>query len=139
MVTQKAHVGVWLERPDMDATDFQVLTIPKAKNPEHTARYAVIVADDSMDIHYQPGSVVIVSPLKGRAPANGQRVVVRRTRGDGRVELTVREYEARADGRVVLWPRSTRPEYQQPTIMGPQGDITTVIDALVVGSYRFEE
>jgi len=139
MVTQQAHAGVWLASAELDSKDWNVLTIPRARIAAHKNRYGVIVADDSMDMIYPAGSVAIVTPIKGHTPQAGQRVVVRRTRGDGKIELTVREYQPAKDGRALLWPRSTRPEYQQPFTAGTHADTTTVIEALVVGAYRSEE
>ena len=138
MVMQIAHAGVWRDRADLDGAEWKPLTIPKAKSAGDFERYGVEVSDDSMDMMYPPGSVVVCEPLAGRQPRTNQRVVVRRTRGDGKVEITVRQLEIREDGRMLLWPRSTRPEYQQPGQIGVVGDVTSVIDALVVGSFRPE-
>lgn len=139
MVKQRAHAGVWLASAEIDASEWTIITIPRARSAAYRSRYGVTVADDSMDMLYPAGSIVIATAIKSAQPKPGQRVIVKRTRGDGRVELTVREFQLTPDGRQLLWPRSTRPEHQQPYQVGSHGDITTVIDALVVGAYRSEE
>lgn len=96
----------------------EYLAVPPDHRYPSIQRSAFRVVGDSMDLLYPDGTVVIVvSPHDfGRGPKNGEKVIVVRTR-DGMEEATLKEVELREDGRVVLWPRSSNPEFSQAIVL----------------------
>jgi hypothetical protein len=93
----------------------------------------------SMDLEYRPGAVVIwVDFLDYRPPRHEDHVIVYAHNVDGKVEATVKELRIDDDGRQWLWPRSSKPEHQQPIdVANPPADIATIeIKGIVIGDYR---
>ena len=104
-------------------------------------RFGLKVEGDSMDLLYPPGSILECVRYWGDRPIpNGRRVIVQRTRTDGEVETTVKEYMEDKDGVVWLVPKSSNPAYQAPFRCDqPEPGIVDVrVIALVVASIRTE-
>lgn len=92
-----------------------------------------------MDQEFLPGSVVIwVDFLDFRPPRHGDFVVVYSHHCDGKTEATVKELRIDDEGKRWLWPRSTKPEHQQPVDVDiPHEDIRSIeIKGIVIGDYR---
>ncbi len=93
-----------------------------------------------MDLEYEPGTVLDCISIfdKGVEPKSGDHVVVERIRPDGLRELTVKEYRDEG-GRLLLVPRSSRPEFKPLEYPGPDGDAadgeTVQVIAFVVAAY----
>lgn len=90
--------------------------------PDHrypnAPRVAFRVRGDSMNLLYPEGTIVLAVRIGdlARAPKSGEKVIViRQTNGDQ--EATIKEIEICDDGRVVLWPRSTNPEFSAAIIL----------------------
>ena len=76
-------------------------------------RFGLKVAGDSMDQLYPPGTILECRNWWGdEVIPNGKRVIVQRTRRDGTVEATVKEYLRAEDGVEWLVPRSNNPAHQ---------------------------
>ncbi|MEJ0017497.1 MAG: S24 family peptidase [Acetobacteraceae bacterium] len=158
------QAGVWrsaLEWPEDER--FNVTVPTDDRYPAGIPRFGLLVRGSSMDKLYPEGTIVVVIPLGdlGRTPNDGERVVVlRRDRKTGEYEATLKEFGKDQRGRILLWPRSSDPEFQSPIILGGQvpisfgdepmpasaiagnlhdaGEPDIMITALVVGSYRPE-
>lgn len=139
-VNGSVAAGVWRESEHWD--DYRHFTIEDSQSPVPNAkRFGMLVEGLSMDLYYEPGSVLdCASIFKGGVkPQSGDHVVVERVRPDGLRELTVKEY-LEEDGRRFLVPRSTRPEFQQRIEIGNPdedhvGDDRVEVIAFVMGSY----
>ena len=104
-------------------------------------RFGVRVVGESMNEVYPHGTILeCVSFLAGAEIANGKRVIVERTRDDGELEVTVKEYFRDDQGVEWLVPRSSNPAFQAPVRSDVQEpNITQVrVIGIVVGSYRPE-
>ena len=84
-----------------------------------TKRFGYVVEGQSMDLVYEPGTVLDCVSIfaHGVSPETGDHVIVERVRDGGLRELTVKEFVTR-DGRYFLLPRSTRPEFQTEIEVG---------------------
>ena len=159
------QAGVWHEAVEWPASDWFSISVPADDRFNGVERFGLQVRGASMDRVYPDGTIVIVVRYGdiGRLPTPGERVVVlRRSHQSGEFEATLKEYEIDRQGRQVLWPRSTDPEFQTPFILS-EGDLPLadgaeslpasvsagafrphagepdiVIAGLVVGSYRPE-
>lgn len=105
-------------------------------------RFGVRVEGDSMDLLYPPGTILECARYWGNEPIrNGKRVIVQRTKVDGTVETTVKEYLEDRDGVVWLLPKSSNPAFQAPIRADERDDSITEIRimAVVIASIRLEE
>jgi phage repressor protein C with HTH and peptisase S24 domain len=103
-------------------------------------RFGLVVAGDSMNLLYPPGTILECVNYFGDEPIpNGKRVIVQRTKRDGTVEATVKELVRDADGIEWLVPRSSNPVHQAFRGDSPGPGIARVeIIAIVVASIRPE-
>jgi transcriptional regulator with XRE-family HTH domain len=164
LVRGAVQAGIWNEATEWPADEWSAVTVPSDLRYPGIDRFGLLVCGNSMDRLYPAGTVVIgvrFSDL-AREPKPGERVVVmRRSRLTGEYEATLKEYEIDAQGRHILWPRSSDPEFQAPIVLngpapladstnkipimaaksdpaGSAGDADIAIVALIVGSYRTE-
>lgn len=141
-VNGSVAAGVWRESEHWNDDRRFVIDLP---SPIPGAkRFGLEVEGLSMDLFYEPGAVldcisIFDKPVK---PANGDHVIVERTRPDGLRELTVKEYREER-GRFLLVPRSSDPKFKPIDYPGPDkpgarnpetGELVQVI-AFVVASY----
>lgn len=159
------QAGAWREAIEWEGNDWYQITVPTNARFPDVPRFGLEVRGRSMDRLYPDGTIVIVVRYGdlGRLPRAGEKIVVlRRSRKSDEYEATLKEYEIDAEGRHILWPRSTDPDFQAPFIL-PNGELpiaevgietTTHVSAggfpadggepdvlivgLVVGSYRPE-
>ncbi|MDI2090471.1 LexA family transcriptional regulator [Commensalibacter oyaizuii] len=146
----------WKKNKDWPPSRYIPLTIPKDSRFLSTSRYGLIIKDDSMNLLYPTGSIVIVTPFQEleRLPENGDCVVV--TKHDSlysHYEMTLKIVQIRENGQFFLWPKSDNPEFLQPiilpkptlkhysnTLIGNLDDPPTIeIQALVTGCYNIVE
>lgn len=159
------QAGAWREAIEWQPEDWYSVTVPAdPRIPPTVQRHGLEVRGSSMDRMYPEGTIVIVVRYQdlGRSPQPGDKVVVLRRAATGEFEATLKEYQVDKQGRHLLWPRSSDPEFQQPIILSgealplangeepipptvfaePQqhdaGEQDLVISGLVVGSYRPE-
>jgi len=130
------------------AAEEYVEVSPDPRYP-YLQRAAFRVQGDSMDLLYPAGTVVLAVRFYdlGRPPKTGEKVIAVRQK-DGVEEATLKQVEVREDGTVILWPRSSNPEYSQAIIAPNMDAILTFaddgahpevrIEALVVQSIRLE-
>lgn len=107
--------GVWREPTE----NFPIMSIDTPPPVTTQARFGLVVEGHSMDLCYEPGTVldcisIFAHPIE---PDTGDHVIVERVKPDGLRELTVKEV-CRRDGRYFLLPRSTRPEFQSEMEIG---------------------
>lgn len=117
--------GAWVEAIEWDAGEWWDVTIPADDRFPGINRFGLLVRGDSMDKLYPEGTVVIVVRFNDlmRTPEPGEKVVVlRRSDSGGEFEATIKEYQVDAQGRRLLWPRSSDPNFQTPFIL-PDGDL----------------
>jgi SOS-response transcriptional repressor LexA len=75
--------------------------------------YALRVVGESMNLVFKPGTRVIVCPTIEIGLREDLYVVVRRERA-GEVETTIKQVAREPSGEIVLWPRSSHPDFQEP-------------------------
>lgn len=141
-VKGEVAAGVWKEAMEWDRTDWQAYQGGSHIAAPIDARFGLIVAGESMNEVYPSGTVLdCVSCLHAGIDEirSGQRVIVVRTRADGSVEATVKEYQETENG-AWLVPKSKNPAYQQPIALNSDDPdiVETRIIAVVRGSYRPE-
>lgn len=114
--------GVWKEA----VADAEILEIDTPPPVQNVKRFGYRVEGRSMDLVYEPGTVLDCISIftNGVAPRTGDHVIVERRKPDGLRELTVKEYCVR-DGKHYLLPRSTQPEFQSEMEIGaPSEDMS---------------
>lgn len=114
-VVGSVAAGVWRE-PHEGFVSMEIDTPPPV---EGAKRFGLTVDGHSMDLHYEPGTVldcISIFPT-GIEPQSGDHVIVERIKTDGLRETTVKEFVTR-DGQFYLAPRSTRPEFQREIEIG---------------------
>jgi SOS-response transcriptional repressor LexA len=101
--------GVWRE-PVEESEVMEIDTPAPVKNAK---RFGVTVEGYSMDVYYEPGTVLDCISIfaNGVEPETGDHVIVERIKPDGLREMTVKEY-VNQEGKIFLRPRSTKPEFQ---------------------------
>jgi len=117
--------GAWVEAIEWDPGEWWDVTIPADDRFPGINRFGLLVRGDSMDRLYPDGTIVIVVRFNdlGRTPEAGEKVVVlHRSEDGGEFEATIKEYQVDAQGRRLLWPRSSDPNFQTPFIL-PAGDL----------------
>lgn len=154
IVRGAVQAGIWQEAVEWPVEDRFSVTIPENMQYPDLDRFGLLVRGNSMDQLYPDGTIVLAIRFEdlGRLPRVGERVVVlRRSLRTGELEATLKEYGVDRQGRHILWPRSTDPEFQTPIVLsgelpiGRPADMAETSDgmeltisALVVGSYRPE-
>lgn len=100
--------GVWREAQEV----FDAFEVEAPAHVPHAERFGLVVEGYSMDLCYEPGTVLdCISTIGSMVePESGDHVIVERIKPDGLRERTVKELTKR-DGRYFLVPRSTRPEF----------------------------
>lgn len=142
LVKGEVAAGVWKEAVEWEEEQWFPYTGGSHVSVPTDRRFGLRVAGDSMNEIYPPGTILdCVSTIgSGMEVRSGQKVVVVRTRDDGQLEATVKQYLEDASGRKWLMPRSTNPAFQGPIEIGREEDgiVETVIMAVVVGAYTPE-
>lgn len=107
------EAGIWREavaRLLEDVDEFLPIEIP---GYERAQLKAYKVAGPSMNLVYPDGRYVVVAHPSEAGVRMGDYVIVERHKLDV-VEITLKEIDIDAQGRIVLWPRSTHPDHQAP-------------------------
>lgn len=152
-----AAEGEWTESPLWPEDRRYGVPVPRDGRFGDAERYGLELRDASMNNRYEEGAILICVDFDelGRGPTDGERVICRRQRADGRYETLVRLFVVDENGHAWLWPRSSHPSYQAP-LRAPDYDrpvifrhaaeapavglgepVVTVV-ALVVGGFGFE-
>lgn len=137
-VSGHVEAGEFREAVEWDRSRWYAVDVPVPDRFRRLAK-ALEVRGESMNLEYRPGAVVIwVDFLDYRPPRNEDHVIVYSYHQDGTVEATVKELRVTDDGKRWLWPRSDRPEHQQPVDSDePPANIKTIeIKGIVIGDYR---
>ena len=122
--------GVWREPAEGVAK--MIIDIPPPI--AGVTRFGLTVEGYSMDMHYEPGTVLDCVSIftNGVEPESGDHVIVERIKPDGLRELTVKEFVVRGDV-FALIPRSTKPEFQEIIIGRPDRDFVGDDEVRVIG------
>lgn len=139
-VVGEVAAGVFNEAWKKPEDEWEAFTgLPDDQVPV-TERFGLIVAGDSMNLLYPPGTILECVNYYGRdVIPTGKRVIVQRTKLDGTLEATVKELVRDPDGTEWLVPRSTNPMHQAFRGDQPGPGISRVeIIATVVASIRPE-
>lgn len=139
-VNGSVAAGVWRESEQWG--DDRAFILEGSQSPVPRAgRFGVMVEGRSMDLSYEPGTVLDCISIYGGdvRPRTGDHVIVQRTRPDGLREMTVKEF-LEEEGRYYLVPRSSRPEFRERIEIGSPdhghaGDDSIEVIAFVVGAY----
>ena len=137
-VSGSVEAGAFHEAVEWDRSRWYAVDVPVPDRFRRRAK-ALEVRGFSMDLEYRPGAVVIwVDFLDYRPPRHEDHVIVYASHADGKIEATVKELRIDEDGKRWLWPRSTKPEHQQPIDVDnpPEGVTAIEIKGIVIGDYR---
>lgn len=158
------QAGIWREAIEWEGAEWYSLTVPTDDRFPGVERFGLEVVGQSMNRLYPDKSIVIAVRFGdiARGPEPGERVVVLRRSPTDEYEATLKEYARDDQGRHILWPRSTEPEFQTPFVLGSErlpvsqgyetlptmveagdfghaaGEPDVVVAALVIGSFRRE-
>jgi SOS-response transcriptional repressor LexA len=140
-VIGEVAAGDFKEAWKMPADEWLVFTGRRDIAAPIQQRFGLKVTGESMNELYPDGTILECVEYHGRhIIPSGKRVVVQRTRADGKVEATVKQLVRKEDGSEWLVPRSSDPSFQ--SFRGDQPDspdITKVeIIGIVVASTRLE-
>lgn len=115
IVRGSVAAGVWRESSE----EGSVLEIDTPSYVQNAERFGVTVEGYSMDLVYEPGSILDCISIftNGVEPETGDHVIVERVNADGLREMTVKEFVSR-DGKFYIRPRSTRPQFQDEVEIG---------------------
>lgn len=132
--------GQWADAFELPEDEWQTFTGRPDVTADIRHRFGLRLIGPSMNEVYPEGSIVECVSVFGTAEITpGKRVVILRTRVDGRVEATVKELQEDSDGRLWAVPRSTNPAFRAISLTEPEEGIAeTRIIAVVVASYRPE-
>lgn len=138
-VLGEVAAGLWRETRGLSSVEAEDFLQVDVLGYEGVDLYALRVVGPSMDRIYPEGRWVIVAQPADAGLRIDDIVVVRRNR-HGLVETTLKQL-ATEDDRIVLWPRSNHPDYQQPIYMdGEDGDQDAPeIIGVVVADYALRE
>jgi len=137
-VVGTVEAGAFREAVEWDRSKWYPVDVPIPERFRRKAK-ALEVRGHSMDLEYRQGSVVIwVDFLDYRPPRHEDHVIVYSHHGDGKIEATVKELRVDDDGRRWLWPKSSKPEHQQPIDVErpPEGIESIEVKGIVIGDYR---
>jgi phage repressor protein C with HTH and peptisase S24 domain len=137
-VSGSVEAGAFHEAVEWDRSRWYPVDVPVPERFRRRAK-ALEVRGHSMDLEYKPGAVVVwVDFLDFRPPRHEDHVIVYAHSSDGQIESTVKELRVDENGKRWLWPRSSRPEHQQPidTDNPPEGVTSIEIKGIVIGDYR---
>ncbi|MFT8551024.1 MAG: S24 family peptidase [Acetobacter okinawensis] len=116
-VIGKVQAGLWQDALEIPFNERYSISIPDVGDYPGLPRYGLKVAGDSMNRVFPEGTTVVIINFSdlGRLPRYGEYVVAERRCPDRDCfEATVKAVEIRGDGSVLLWPKSTNPEFQTP-------------------------
>jgi hypothetical protein len=137
-VCGSVEAGTFHEAVEWDRSRWYAVDVPVPEKFRRKAK-ALEVRGFSMDLEYKPGAVVIwIDFLDFRPPRHEDHVIVYSHHRDGMIEATVKELRVDEEGHRWLWPRSTKPEFQQPVdIDSPSEGVASIeIKGIVIGDYR---
>jgi transcriptional regulator with XRE-family HTH domain len=137
-VCGSVEAGTFHEAVEWDRSRWYAVDVPVPEKFIRKAK-ALEVRGFSMDLEYKPGAVLIwVDFLDFRPPRHEDHVIIYSHHHDGTIEATVKELRVDEEGKRWLWPRSTKPEHQQPIdIDAPAEEIASIeIKGIVIGDYR---
>jgi hypothetical protein len=138
MVSGYVEAGAFREAVEWERWRWYSVDVPIPERFRRKAK-ALEVRGYSMDLELGPGAVAIwVDVLDYRPPRAEDLVIVYATSADGMIEATVKELRIDDEGKRWLWPKSSKPEHQQPidTDNPPAGIVSIEIKGIVVGDYR---
>jgi repressor LexA len=119
MVVGAVQAGHYTEASEWDGGDQYPFYAQADDRYPGVERFGLEVRGRSMDLIYPPGSIVICVRFFeiGEEPLPGDIVVALQRDVTGDVEATLKEFLIDDQGRRVLWPRSSAPEFQTPIIL----------------------
>lgn len=140
-IVGRVQAGYWAEPGEDASSEPEFLHVPLPEALRSVPVTGLRVEGDSMNKIYPAGTRLICASLYDlheEEPIAGKRYIVRRTRTDGAVEMTVKEVEQDATGKWWLWPRSTDPRHQEPVPFDAQEGDSIEVTARVLFSLRPE-
>jgi hypothetical protein len=143
-VSVETSGGVWQPKFELPADQWTALAVPDHVAANTAGLFGVRVRTPGADMLYPDGTVLICRRL-GRghpAPQAGCRYVVQERRAQ-RFRVTVQEARI-FEGQMWLWPRSSHPKLQTPTLFAEEQVASAAEDkrpaislkGLVVGSWQ---
>lgn len=113
IIRYRVEAGLWREFEETDEPIGES-EVPEDPRFAGVKQWLELVSGDSMDLLIPSGAMVhVVDAIElGYAPTGGHIVVVERRRGQSR-ERTLKQIE-RTKSKVLLWPRSKNPKWQEP-------------------------
>lgn len=131
------QAGVWREAIEWEMSDWYPVTVPQDARFPGIERFGLEVRGKSMDLIYPEGTIVICIRFAdlGRLPKSGERVICLRRSKTSEYEATIKEYDLDANGRHILWPRSSLKEYKNPIIIAKNS--LTISDLKIDESIKY--
>lgn len=137
------QAGLWQPNWEWEgeADTWQEVVIPRPDRLRGIDLFALEVRGESMNRVFPPGTILICAGILDLPDRkSGDPVIVRRWNDSGDIEMTCKELRLEDDGSAWLWPRSTRPEFQQPIqITAPPPPVAETFRQGFVTSIDFDE
>ncbi|QCE34511.1 hypothetical protein FAI40_03675 [Acetobacteraceae bacterium] len=114
------QAGLWREAMERSYEDCYTIPAYVPEAYQHLPYYGLSVRGESMNLVFPEGSVVIVANFANleRGPETGDYVIVqRRDPYSSSFEATVKAFQRKENGEIMLWPRSSDPKFQRPFIL----------------------
>lgn len=124
LVVGEVAAGVWREQEADTEPDEYLYGLVRDPRFPRDSQFALKIKGDSCNLFAADGDYAIcVNALDiGRAPKNGDFVIVVRRRMCGQIhETTCKQVEINGVG-MKLWPRSTNEKHQTPLLMAEDGE-----------------
>jgi hypothetical protein len=143
-VSIEARSAVWQPQFELPVDKWTPLIPPDLIGRDAAELFGVRVKWPGAELLYPDGSVLVCQRLiaGNSEPQHGHRYVVQERRGK-RSRVTIQEARV-FEGRMWLWPRSSHPRHQTPTLLGSDLATTSSVNnepmvslkGLVVGSWQ---
>lgn len=113
----RVGAGTWYEVDNFADEPYGWADIPPRPEIPMDDQWLEQVVGDSFNMRYPEGTLLLVRAgwATDWFKMHGRRVIVQRTRDDGRyIERTVKEIVVTTAGQIELWPRSFNPKWSAP-------------------------
>ncbi|CAI3960614.1 SOS-response transcriptional repressor LexA (RecA-mediated autopeptidase) (LexA) (PDB:1AY9) [Commensalibacter communis] len=110
----------WTDEKEWRSYQHTPFIVPKHEDFPSTSLSAYIINDDSMNLIYPKGSILITSPFEElqKMPENGDTVIVVKFDCIQRTyETTAKIVQFRENGQLYLWPKTDNPLLLAPTML----------------------
>ena len=124
--------GAWLQAGGPEMPDESRVITSRDERYADLEQYARRLSDDSIDLIYPKGAILIYAAADRVGIRPGSLLIVSRKRANGECEVSAWQAQLR-EGRLILTTASQRLDVQEVAPVGPHGDVVSVtIEGVVI-------